>query len=232
MPMTREEKVAKNYLIKVLRSDGYPTYAKIFEKFDFNFTSNPNYAAYLDPSNGVIVANRSLDEFQISTIIRHEILHHYLKHEKRLLDKLAKERGLDPDELDDMTLEEIRNELYKDKTFNFAADYEISNRGYTDKDKQIVRNLKLNGQVVKGLVTEDDFPDWVDLSVEEMYDNLRQIQKDFMERPDDVILGQFVEPEDTGLNAGVFISVPDGTFYTDEKTADALRQMYGQGGGA
>ena len=75
MGMTKEEKIAKNYLRRVLSTDGYPTYAKIFEKFEFHFTSDPMVVAYLDPKRGVIVANRGLDENQISVIIRHEILH-------------------------------------------------------------------------------------------------------------------------------------------------------------
>ena len=33
MSMTREEKVAKNYIRRVLSSNGYPTYSKIFEQF-------------------------------------------------------------------------------------------------------------------------------------------------------------------------------------------------------
>ena len=58
MSMTREEKTAKNYLGRVLSTNGYPTYAKIFQKFDFNFTNDPSVVAYLDHQRGVIVANR------------------------------------------------------------------------------------------------------------------------------------------------------------------------------
>ncbi len=225
MAMTREEKNAKNYLIHVLRSEGYPTYAKIFQKFDFNFTNHPGIAAYLDPAKGVIVANRTLDEFQICTIIRHEILHHYLKHEKRLLDKLAIEKGLDPDDIDDMTLDEIKKELYSNSMFNYAADYEISNRGYTDKDKEIVRNLKLNGEIVQGLVTEDDHPDWVDLSVEEMYDKIREERKREEEESkmdeDDCILGTFMDEDQSA-----FLCPMDNTIYTDPKTAEELRRLF------
>ena len=55
---------------------------------------------------------------------------------------------------------------------NIAGDYEISNRGYTEQDKRIARSIMLNGKVLSGLVTEDQHPDWVDLSFEEMYDRL------------------------------------------------------------
>ena len=57
---------------------------------------------------------------------------------------------------------------------NIAGDYEISNRGYTSRDKLNVRNIRINGQKLSGLVTEIDHPDWVGLTAEEMYDRLIQ----------------------------------------------------------
>ena len=127
----------------------------------------------MDPRTGNITVNKGLDEDQVSVIIRHEILHNFLKHEKRLLNHLAEKTGLDPNALDDMNLKELRSALYSDDTFNIAADYEISNRGYTESDKRVARAIKLNGQLLTGLVTEDKHPDWVDLSVEQMYDKLK-----------------------------------------------------------
>lgn len=63
------------------------------------------------------------------------------------------------------------------ETSNIAGDYEISNRGYTDADKATVRAIMLNGQILQGLVTEDQHPDWVNLSLEEMYDKLTEKKK-------------------------------------------------------
>ena len=183
MSMTREEKAAKYFLSRVLSTEGYPTYAKIFSKFDLNFTNDPSVIAYMEPNKGRIVINRGVDETQASVLIRHEILHDYLRHEKRLLDKLAKDKNLDPDDLDDITIKDLKKDLYSSDIFNIAADYEISNRGYTDKDKQTVKNIELNGRVLSGLVTEDDHPDWIDLSVEEMFDELRkQREKDLQDK--------------------------------------------------
>lgn len=217
--MTREEKTAKQYLRRVLNTDGYPTYSKIFEKFDFNFTNDPSVVAYLDPKRGVIVANRGLDEHQICTIIRHEILHDYLRHEKRLLDKLAKDRGIDPDDLDDLTIKELERDLYSNQDFNIAADYEISNRGYTDKDKKIVREIKLNGRQLSGLVTEDEHPEWVELSVEEMFDELRKERKKVKPK-DDVILGA-LSPDN-----GYFVSA-DGIVYASPEMVKQFKEMMG-----
>ena len=60
---------------------------------------------------------------------------------------------------------------------NIAADYEISNRGYTSDDKANVRSIKLNGKLLSGLVTEDHYPEWKGLSFEEMYEKLLKEQQ-------------------------------------------------------
>lgn len=175
MAMTKQEKLLKLWLIRKLKSQGYLTYAKILREFDVQLLSeNSSAVAYLDPAKGLFAMHPTLDDNQVSVIIRHEILHAYLQHEKRLLDKLAKEHGLNPNELDDLSIKKLKQELYSDKLFNIAGDYEISNKGYTDKDKDIIRNLIFNGRVVSGLITEDEHPDWVDMSIEEMFDELRK----------------------------------------------------------
>lgn len=174
MSMTREERKAKSYLVRLLRTNGYPTYAKILDRFDLNYTNDPNAIAYMLPGKGVIVINRAVDARQASVLVRHEILHEYLRHEKRLLDHLAQRKGIDRDALDEISLEDLDKDLkkilYRNSVFNIAADYEISNRGYTDKDKDDVRAIQINGRILSGLVTEDDHADWTEMSVEEMYD--------------------------------------------------------------
>lgn len=174
MSMTREERNTKEYIQNKLAKEGYPTYASLFGNFDLNLTQDPGTIGFMEPGKGRIVLNRGLDEDQVSTIVRHEILHQYLEHERRLLKHLADENNLDFDKVDDNSLNDLKEKLYSNDLFNRAADYEISNRGYTDKDKDNVRNILLNGQILTGLVTEDDHPDWVDLSVEDMYDKLRE----------------------------------------------------------
>ena len=181
--MTREEKFAKEFIIKKLSQQGYPTYAKLLHDFDINLTKDDSVIAYMEPAKGRIVINRGLDEDQVSVIIRHEILHQYLQHEKRLLQKLAKEANLDYDQISELELSDLKKDLYKNKDFNIAADYEISNRAYTDKDKEIVRQINVYGRILSGLVTEDDHPDWVELTVEEMFDKLRNQRQ---EQPDEL----------------------------------------------
>lgn len=194
MSMTKDERRAKDEILYVLDHTGYPTYANLLEDFDINITDDPGVVGYMLPSKGVIVLNRGLDMEQVSTIVRHEILHEYLKHEQRLLDHL--EKSLKPKkDLEEYSIEELKEILYSNDDFNVAADYEISNRGYTDADKEVIRGIKLNGQILTGLVTEDDHPDWVDLSVEDMYDKLQKLRKKPpKKKPEDtVIYGDFID---------------------------------------
>ena len=172
--MTKVEKASKQWIVNKLAKEGYVTYSRILQNFDFNLTDDPNTVGYMIPNKGVIVINKKLDEDQVSVICRHEILHSYLNHEKRLITHLAKQMGFDSDVLLNQNIEEIKNTLYSNSIFNIAADYEISNRGYTDADKHTVRNININGRIVSGLVTEDQHPDWVDLPVEDMYDKLKE----------------------------------------------------------
>jgi len=57
---------------------------------------------------------------------------------------------------------------------NILEDFEISNEWYSPEDKELVRHTYLNGQIIKGLVTEDHRAGWKDLSLEEMYDKIKE----------------------------------------------------------
>lgn len=164
MAITREEYLAKKQIMDILSKQGYPTYAHLLDLFDLNLTNDPNVVAYMIPNQGVIVLNRNLDIDQVSTFVRHEILHEYLAHQLRMM------RHLNISDYNEFAAKDPN--LHQ--LINIAGDYEISNRGYTDKDKAIARNIKLNGQTLQGLVTEDEHPDWVDMGIEEMFDNLNK----------------------------------------------------------
>ena len=194
MSMTKFERQAKNEVLDILREEGYPTYARLLNMFDVNLTDDPGVIGFMEPAKGRIVLNRGLDIEQVSVIARHEILHEYLTHEMRLLKHLAQSMDLDYDDLDDIKIKDLKRDLYSNPNFNVAADYEISNRGYTDADKETVRNIKLNGQILSGLVTEDDHPDWTNLSVEDMYDRLNDLMKQEQEKMEpDTIYGSLVD---------------------------------------
>lgn len=156
---------AKDQIMDVLSEEGYPSYAKLLSLFDVFLTDDPDVVAYMIPGKAAIVLNQNLNIDQVSTLVRHEILHEYFTHAERQAEFQRKH----PDLPDDHQLS------------NIAGDYDISNRGYTEKDKRIARAIQLNGQILTGLVTEDDHPDWVGLSFEEMYEKLAEERKKDME---------------------------------------------------
>jgi hypothetical protein len=160
MAMTREAQAAKVYILRLLAQQGYKKYAEIFQHFDLELTRRKDVVGYMIADEMTIVLNADLEEGDyVSTVVRHEILHQYLDHMNRLI----KHVGLDVYENRNSTLHEI---------FNRAADYEISNVGYTTRDKEVTRKLRVGSLELRGLLTEDDHPDWVNLTMEEIYDKL------------------------------------------------------------
>ena len=171
MIMLKNEKNAKAAIMRFLAQQGYPRYASLLSYFDVNLTSDPDTIAYVENNRARIVLNKYLSLEQVSVVVRHELLHRWLRHAYRA------ERHVGKDAWDKRTMQDHQ-------LFNVAADYEISNRGYTEEDKDMVRNLRLNDpalskeeQIKSGLVTEDGHPEWVNLSMEEMMDNLQEIKK-------------------------------------------------------
>ena len=158
--MLRRSQEAKDQITDILRSQGYATYARLFQLFDFYFTDDPKVIAYMIPQKAALVMNEGIDdEDTASVLVRHEILHEYLTHYERKTEF-------------DKNHPELNPPTNNNQIANIAADYEISNRGYTDKDKTKVKNIMLNDQILSGLVTEDDHQDWANLTFEEMYEKL------------------------------------------------------------
>lgn len=152
---------AKRQITRSLQEHGYPTYASLLQPFDIYLTDNPEVIGYMIPSKAKIVLNKYLSESQVSTIVRHEIMHEYLTHAQRA-DRLYKS---DPSLIQNHELS------------NIAADYEISNKAYTDSDKSIARAIRLGDKTLQGLVTEDQYPDWTEMSFEDMYCELAKQAK-------------------------------------------------------
>ena len=164
MAMTKRERLGKQEIYKKMASTGYPTYANLFSLFDLHLTQDPGVVAYMVPEKAEITINENLDIEQASTVVRHEILHEFLDHMKRYKRIPNRVQGKDP-------------------FFNVAADYEISNLGYTDEDKENARAIRIGGKSLQGLVTDYDHPDWVDKSFEEMYELLRKESPESMKDP-------------------------------------------------
>lgn len=155
--MTYLEQAAKSQIIKKLREQGYATYARLFNLFDLQLTDSPDVVGYMIPGKAKIVINKNLNINQVSTIIRHEILHEYLSHGPRAQAYNAAHPGISPSH----------------RKANIAADFEISNRGYTEADKNIARAIMIGeDKVLQALVTEDEHPGWENMTFEEMYEKL------------------------------------------------------------
>ena len=202
--MTLQEKRIKLKLLEILAAEGFMTYARILrdpameirEISEDEFqASGGGSIAYMEPGKGRIHIYPGLLYSQVSVLVRHEILHEYLRHEQRLIDHLGKKHKELADDISNLPVEELeealKNELYSTKEHtgsysiaNIAGDYEIS-RYYTAADKDTIRNIIINGRAVRGLIVEDDHPDWVGLSVEELYDKvLEEENKLKSEMPD------------------------------------------------
>ena len=190
------EKKAKSQIMNFLAKQGYPRYAALLSNFDVNLTADPDTVAYVENDRARIVVNKNLYLEQLSVVIRHELLHRWLRHNYRLGQHVGQ------DKWDKRTHQQHM-------IGNIAADYEISNRGYTDEDKEVVRHLMIKDKEMRGLVTEDDHPDWVDMSVEEMYDKLTEMkereQEAFQKFLDELIkngLYQDLENNSEGTSGG------------------------------
>lgn len=175
--MSPRDKLVKEQLIEHLIENGYGTYAKRLKEFEVivadMYNGVPIEVAAMFPYGGEIVINPGFfddpDEEhamnQLSVIIRHELLHFLLTHEQRLVDHL---KETDPDfarTYEDPSIHQIAN---------YAMDWELSDIGYDEHDKEVVRVMKLNGEVIGGLILSDDHPEWVKKPMEELFDLVRE----------------------------------------------------------
>ncbi len=246
MSMTKLERGTRAALARYLREQGYVTYAGILLSLDLNFHRPPRpFVAALLPDKNVIQINPNLtDKESLSTVIRHEILHHYLAHQERALKHYAKQRGLSWSKLENIPLEDLvfmnENDFAKladslgDKKqqalddrkiarglygspnimgnpyHNVVKDAEISNRGYTEADKEIVKNLQIDGMPFPGIVTDQDFPYWADMSLEEMMDDVEEKlekEKKLAEKMKGFVMGMFDAAD------GTFVDIFNHTVY-------------------
>ena len=168
--MLKRDRDLKNDIIDILRNQGYATYARLLQLFDVYTTDDPNAIAYMIPGKAAIVLNENaLYEDQVSVLVRHEILHEFLTHMERQIEFEKTHPGL--------KAPKSNNELA-----NIAADFKISNVGYTDNDKYRIRNIQMGNNYLQGLVTELEEPGWENLTFEEMYEKLLEKNQEEQEQ--------------------------------------------------
>ncbi len=174
--MTREERAVKRQLCQLLIDRGHRKYAERFWKLDFNIIDSkkhPDFTAAISfdeatvfLSDGFLGSGQGIFN-QLDVLLRHEMAHNLMMHQIRMMYVFKKLHANDSDE----AYEHISYSSTLHELLNIIEDYEISNRRYSAADKDIVRNMMLNGEVIGGLVTEDD-RGWEKMSLEQMYEEL------------------------------------------------------------
>lgn len=174
--MTGRERQVKRQLCQLLIDRGHRKYAERFWKLDFNLIDSKKYPdatamisfddATVFISDGFLGSGEGIFN-QLDVLLRHEMAHNLMMHQIRMMYVFKKLHANDPDE----AYEFISYSKSIHELLNIIEDFEISNKRYSAKDKDIVRNMTLNGIVIGGLVTEDQ-RGWEKMSLEQMYDEL------------------------------------------------------------
>jgi hypothetical protein len=174
--MTGREKQVKKQLCQLLIDRGHRKYAERFWKLDFNIIDSkkhPDFTAAISFDDATVFIS---DGFlgngqgifnQLDVLLRHEMAHNLMMHQIRMMYVFKKRHVNDPDE----AYEFISYSSTLHELLNIIEDFEISNKRYSAADKQIVRNMMLNGEIIGGLVTEDQ-RGWEKMSLEQMYEEL------------------------------------------------------------
>lgn len=189
---TRREQNYQASITKILLQQGYKTFARLFNKFMLILTDDPNCIGYTRFDQAIICLNQNLNDKGFSFVARHEILHQWMDHHHRIIRHLAKQEGLDPENLTMEDVKRITMKVYWDpyRKDNKAADWEES-KLYTKDDKVLTRDLSKafaanvfnSTDVVRGLLLEDDHPEWMKLTYEEIYDKLVEEEKNMPPLP-------------------------------------------------
>lgn len=169
----------KSRISLYLRQEGYVTYADRLNDIKFVIADvykghRVEVAAMFLESAEMVINPAMVDETyfqgqtkkmmdQLSVLVRHELLHFLLVHNRRMEDHLAKR---------DPNWKKVFKGYSIYELSNYAADWDLSNEGYDEHDKEIVRRMTRNGKVIGGLILSDDHPEWLNLSYEEILDKL------------------------------------------------------------
>jgi hypothetical protein len=189
--MTREEQAVKKQLCQLLIDRGHTKYARRFWMLDFNIIDSkkhPEFTAAISfdeatvfVSDGFLGSGQGIFN-QLDVLLRHEMAHNLMMHQIRLMYVFKKLHANDPEE----AYTHISYSSTLHDLLNIIEDYEISNKRYSPSDKDIVRNMQLNGEIIGGLVTEDD-RGWEKMTLEQMYEELTkeliQINSDIRSNP-------------------------------------------------
>ena len=176
---TKREKVLKKRLLALLRDDGqghkHAKYAERLEDFIIKIVSHkedPRMTAAISFEEATIyISDGFLSDpdtfYQLNVLMRHELAHYLMQHQLRMMHKIIEKYG-------EKGYTRIKMSQSLHHLMNIIEDFEISNERYTEDDKIVVKNMKLNGREIGGLITEKIRGRWATLSVLEMFDALEE----------------------------------------------------------
>lgn len=229
---TATEKRLKKKLIALLRDDGkghrHAKFANRLEDFIVKIvprTEDPNMTAAVSWEEVTIYVSDGFvtndDEIfgQLNVVLRHELAHYLMQHNIRMLHKLTAKYG--EKGYTHLSMSKSLHEI-----LNIIMDFEISNKRYTNEDKVTMRNLIIGGRLVTALVTEDHRRQWINLPLEDMYDEIEKeiegIQRSILAKWDTLDMtqignGDFVQQNLVNLNMYSVIDRPTNFFGTLDK---------------
>ena len=215
--MTDRERKVKKALCQLLIDRGHRKYAERFWKLDFNIIDSkkhPDFTAAISfdeatvfISDGFLGSGQGIFN-QLDVLLRHEMAHNLMMHQIRMMYVFKKLHANDPDE----AYEHIRYSASLHSLLNIIEDFEISNKRYSTADKQIVRNMMLNGEIIGGLITEEH-RGWDKMPLEQMYDEL---SKELIQINSEIRSNPNWQPRAKSSNAGLAVDP------IDYQTAKAL----------
>lgn len=229
---TKREKVLKKRLMALLRDDGqghkHAKYAERLEDFILKIVSHkedPEMTAAISFEEATIyISDGFLQEglwkndtkteysdsfYQLNVLMRHELAHYLMQHQLRMMHKIIEKYG-------EKGQTRIKMSQSLHHLMNIIEDFEISNERYTDEDKIVVKNMRLAGKEIGGLITEKIRGSWAKMSVLEMYDAL----EDEIKTIQDSILAkwQMLDMDEIGQKGDyIHHNIKNTAFYIDAK---------------
>ena len=229
--MTKEERKLKKRLIRLLVDKKHPKYARRFLDFDFNLVDAkkfPDFTAAVSFDDATVYLSTGFlgDDpnkedpaifNQLDVLLRHELAHNLMLHQIRMMYIYKQKHSNDPE----AAASSLSASMSLHHLMNVIEDLEISNKRYSAADKKIVHYMTLNGKLIGGLITDELRPGWIDMSLEEMFEELSaeitQINNDIRTDPSwtPVVEGDEID-KDTGKKKQFYDPVK---LYTSEALA-------------
>jgi hypothetical protein len=218
---TKREKILKKKLLALLRDDGqghkHAKYAERLEDFIIKivpYDEDPKMTAAISFEEATIYISdgflKDPDTFyQLNVLMRHELAHYLMQHQIRMMHKIIEKYG-------EAGGTRISMSQSLHHLMNIIEDFEISNERYTTDDKIVVKNMKLNGREIGGLITETIRGGWEKLSVLDMFDKLEEEIQNL--QASIVARWQVLDMDDIGTKGDyIHYNVKDTLYYVDVK---------------